>query len=355
MQVDLFVWVALVTVVSGVLWILDLFTLGVQRARAAQALAQQGGSHDQIEQALQTPAYSLWLGRICLWSILPLLFLAIRRSMDFSILLVIATAVSGLIYLLDGLLLKRLRNKIVTRLAELYNKDDPLLQKAMVEPELVEYSRSFFPVLLIVLVLRSFLIEPFQIPSGSMKPTLLIGDFIAVNKFSYGFRLPVTGQQIIPVGDPKTGDMIVFKPPHEPNKTFIKRVIGVPGDQIRYDYRSKRLWINGEEATKRYIGDEFVDGEPLRVFEESLGDRTHLIYQAILRNNRHPDEWIPAMGFTVPEGKYFVMGDNRDNSYDSRYWKFVDENAILGKAFAIWLHWPTLGSVPSFSRNGLVD
>lgn len=351
---DLFNIAAIFSSAIGILWILEAFTLGIRRyARATDAANVDGGSERVIHLATE-PQWVDWLGKIFLYSLLPLLYLSIRKSLDFSILLSIATLATGIVVIANLATVNIVRRRLIGLAADRYAIDDPAHEKLAKEPVLIETSKSFFPILLFVLLLRSFLAEPFQIPSGSMKPTLLVGDFIVVNKFAYGFKLPVTGKTIYPMEDPATGDMIVFKPPHEPEKTFIKRVVGVPGDSIRFDYRQKRLWINDKEIMPKYISDELVDGEAVRLFEEQLGDVNHLIYKAY-RNTRMYGEWIPETGFVVPEGKYFVMGDNRDNSHDSRYWKFVDEDAILGKAFAIWLHWPKLGSLPSFSRNGMVE
>ncbi|WP_250657281.1 signal peptidase I [Alkalimarinus coralli] len=212
------------------------------------------------------------------------------------------------------------------------------------EPWLVEMSRSFFPVLAIVLVLRSFLVEPFQIPSGSMLPTLLVGDFILVNKFSYGVRLPVAGTKVLEMGDPQRGDVMVFRYPVDGKTNYIKRVVGVPGDTI--SYRNKTLYINNKQVEEVHL----ANLPPMQLFEEKLGEVSHQIYKASrTRPGQGEGEWV------VPEGHYFMMGDNRDNSNDSRYWGLVPDEMVVGKAFAIWMHWKSLTSLPSFSRVGSIN
>ena len=199
---------------------------------------------------------------------------------------------------------------------------------------LVEYSRSFFPVLLFVLVIRSFIFEPFRIPSGSMMPTLLKGDFIFVQKYAYGLRLPVTETKIIETGEPKRGDVVVFRLPSDPSINYIKRVIGLPGDEIVYERH--RLVINGESIELEKGGD-FGDDEPR--FNEVLGEREHDI---LIRN---PAYSVRDGVYRVPEGHYFMMGDNRDNSKDSRFIGAVPETHLVGEAVRIWMHmdgldWP---------------
>jgi len=197
----------------------------------------------------------------------------------------------------------------------------------------VEYAKSFFPLLLLVLVLRSFIFEPFRIPSGSMKPTLLIGDFILVNKFSYGVRLPVVHKKVINVGLPDRGDVAVFRFPRDERLDYIKRIVGLPGDQIVY--RDKTLTVNGVVAAQNLIG-EYIDPDGGReeIIEktETLDDLEHQILISTSRNNGSELE------FTVPEGTYFAVGDNRDNSNDSRYWGPVPEENLVGKAFLVWMH-----------------
>jgi signal peptidase I len=248
-------------------------------------------------------------------------------SINFPLFLVLATAFTGLVWLIDARFLRSRR------------------ADSAVEPILVEYSISFFPVLLIVLVLRSFLAEPFQIPTGSMIPTLMVGDFIVVNKFAYGIRLPVVGTRIIDVGEPNHGDVMVFIPPHEP-EYFIKRVVGLPGDSVRY--QNKTLYINGVEQPQTSVEHGPADDPRTLIFEETLGGVPHIIHL-----NKEPDPQTQA--WEIPEGHYFVMGDNRDQSADSRYWGLVSESAIVGKAFAVWLHKEPGWHLPGFSRNGWIQ
>ena len=360
MQVDFwFPIAAWFSAVTGIAWIMEVILLGSVRYHKAQIRLEDDISSIELGSIFSEPKYARLLGTVFLLSLVPLLFLAIRKSMDFSIFLVIACLVSGLVYGFDALYLKKVRTRLSNKLAEKYAQDDPVQQTIHDEPLAVEYSRSFFPVLIVVLVLRSFLIEPYQIPSGSMIPTLQIGDFIAVNKFAYGIKVPVLGTKLIPVGEPKRGDIFVFKPPHEPDMTYIKRVIGLPGDKIRFDYDKSRLWINDQEVTANYVGDDVEPdaGFEVRVFEEQIGDVKHLIYKAKYGDGKRPYGDYPKPGeeITIPAGKYFAMGDNRDNSSDSRFFGFVDEDAILGKAFAVWVHWPSIGSIPSFSHDKWLD
>jgi signal peptidase I len=225
---------------------------------------------------------------------------------------------------------------------------------------LVEYGKSFFPVLFIVLVLRSFLVEPFQIPSGSMKPTLEVGDFILVNKFSYGIRLPVIDKKVIEVGDPQRGDVMVFRYPSDPNVNYIKRVVGLPGDKISYT-SDKRLFVNGQPIAEQLVGAEPGTLGSAELYKEKLGEAEHLIRKEMTRYRMPPDQQ-----WTVPAGHYFMMGDNRDNSNDSRYWDdpkipkelhgMVPDRNIVGKAFAVWMSWPEpkLSHLPNLSRVGLI-
>jgi signal peptidase I len=261
-------------------------------------------------------------------------------NIDFALVLVVLTSLSGIIWLVDSLLFKqrRMDRSVQTSI------EPPR------EPVMVEYARSLFPVLLIVLVFRSFLFEPFKIPSGSMIPTLLVGDFIVVNKFSYGIRLPVLNKKIIDIGEPKRGDVVVFRYPKDPSVNFIKRAVGLPGDTIAY--RDKRLFINGEEvkekAAGRFGSDNVKCTTPAvdaSLFWEELGDANHniLIHD---RSGARNGQWV------VPEGHYFMMGDNRDRSNDSREWGFVPEENVLGRAVGIWLNFDFEKGCADFSRVG---
>jgi signal peptidase I len=258
-------------------------------------------------------------------------------NIDFPLVLVILTFATGLVWLADKLFLRPRR---VAKASAGAAEKDPAVR----EPYLIELSRSFFPVLAIVLVLRSFLVEPFQIPSGSMLPTLEVGDFILVNKFAYGLRLPVLGSKVVSIDDPDRGDVMVFRYPEDRKTNYIKRVIGLPGDQIRY--RDKTLFINGEKVESRFV----ARLPPNEYRREQLGGVEHDIFLTKGRLGTGGEgEW------QVPEGDYFVMGDNRDNSNDSRYWGTVSDDLVVGKAFAIWMHWESLTSLPSFRRVGGIE
>lgn len=257
--------------------------------------------------------------------------------MDFELLLVVATLVSGLIWLIDRLVFRPKRRARLAEEARALGDESGIEsgKPADKEPLLVDYARSFFPILLVVLVIRSFLFEPFRIPSGSMMPTLLVGDFILVNKYSYGLRLPVIDTKIVPVGEPARGDVVVFRYPEQPGVDYIKRIIGLPGDTVRVD--DQRLWVNGEavdlEVVGRYAGDANLKYAGLtRAIERLPGDDPHEI---LIDSDRR----LGAAQWTVPEGHYFVMGDNRNHSNDSRFWGFVPESNLVGKAVMIWLHW----------------
>lgn len=259
---------------------------------------------------------------------------------DFSLLLVLLTGLTGLVWLVDSLLLRRRRM-------------DRAVQKSIERPRdpvLIEYSRSLFPVLLIVLLFRSFLFEPFKIPSGSMIPTLLVGDFIVVNKFAYGLRLPVAHTRIVPMGEPERGDVVVFRYPVDSKVNFIKRLVGLPGDTITY--RDKQLYVNGERATLqdqgRFGSNDVKCATPrsdaMRM-TETLGAVSHdlLIHEG---SGSRDGQW------EVPEGHYFVMGDNRDRSNDSREWGFVPEANLMGRAVGIWLNFDYTKGCGDLSRVG---
>jgi signal peptidase I len=248
-------------------------------------------------------------------------------SLDFPTIMVLLVLVSGAIWAFDALVLAK-RRRALARGEEAAEEEAEAPRRPS---RLAEYARSFFPVFLIVLVLRSFVVEPFRIPSGSMMPTLLVGDFILVNKFVYGIRLPVSHTEVLTLSHPKRGDVVVFRFPEDPSIPFIKRVVGLPGDRI--DYRNKTLYINGKPAEESIVGEWSgvrMPGASLRT--EHLGSVTHeiLIEPGV---SSVQGEWV------VPPGHYFVMGDNRDNSRDSRYWGFVPDANLIGKAFVIWMHW----------------
>ena len=260
--------------------------------------------------------------------------------MDFALILVLLTATAGVVWLLDVLLLRRARIDAAAAAAAI---DAP----PPAEPVIVEYAKSFFPILLLVLVIRSFLFEPFRIPSESMMPTLFKGDFIFVNKFAYGLRLPVLNTKILKIGEPKHGDVVVFRLPSDPSIDYIKRVVGLPGDVVEYEDSSKQLKINGQPVEMQLLG--AYEGEPFTTIgREKLGEHDHQLLVrrgAVSRGGR----------YVVPPGGYFMMGDNRDNSRDSRFEgvEFVPEENLVGRAVGIWMNWrwPSEGG-PQWSRIG---
>lgn len=236
--------------------------------------------------------------------------------MSFPAIMLTLVAVTGIIWSIDSLFWAGKRSKD---------------QK---EPIVVEYARSFFPIILIVLVIRSFVAEPFRIPSGSMLPTLRIGDFILVNKFAYGIRLPVIDTKIFSIGEPERGDVLVFRYPENPDINFIKRTVGLPGDTV--GYFNKIIYINGEaiEQTAKEKESGLLGIVPMndQLRVETLGEHEH---DLLVNLNHHwlEGEWL------IPQGQYFVMGDNRDNSKDSRVWGTVPEQNLVGKAFFVWMSW----------------
>ena len=253
----------------------------------------------------------------------------------FPLFMLLMLLLTGLIWLVDYLFFEKKRVKSTT------------------EPTAVEYAKSFFPVILLVFVIRAFIAEPFKIPSGSMNPTLLAGDYILVNKFTYGLRVPVLNSVFFGVSEPKYGDVMVFHFPPNPKIDYIKRVIGLPGDRIQY--QDKQLTINGQtiEMTALEGAGYEMQGEGIiksRQLEEQLPEIKHNV---LLHNmpNRYTvgslgDRFLNGETVVVPDGHYYVMGDNRDNSSDSRVWGFVPERNLVGKAFLIWFNFD------DFSRIG---
>lgn len=273
---------------------------------------------------------------------------------------------TGLVWLIDALLFAKTRNAKVAAVEQKFaasEKKSEAEQKAYelalqqtAEPTLVEYSKSFFPVLFFVFFIRSFLFEPFQIPSGSMIPTLKVGDFILVNKFTYGIRMPILNSEIIPVNRPQRGEVMVFYPPHQPRVSFIKRVVGLPGDEIRYT--NNVLYINGVEIKQTELSKTVPElyspcmsyESQLTIVDEALGDKAHKMQKCdVPGDTSRNGTWI------VPEGHYFMMGDNRDNSQDSRVWGAVPEKNIIGKAVVVWMHWKEFWSVPGFETVGKIQ
>jgi len=248
-------------------------------------------------------------------------------AFDFSLILVVATAVAGVIWLLDVAALRARRRA-----------HDGI-------PVVVEYARSFLPILLVVLVVRSFLFEPFRIPSSSMLPTLLVGDFIFVNKYVYGLRLPVVNTKVWEIDDPMRGDVVVFRLPADPGTNYIKRLVGLPGDTVRYV--NKRLYLNDEAVSYEELGRYTGSEQPGSVLlAETLDEVTHNV---LLLPGQQSLEGV----YVIPKGHYFMMGDNRDNSRDSRYRGvgLIPEANVVGKAVRIWMNWD-FPAMPRWSRIG---
>ncbi len=264
-------------------------------------------------------------------------------NFDFALVLVVLTLVAGIGWVIDKVWFAQARNERVktAQKASPEPLSDEQIRSVENLPTWADLSRSMFPVLAFVLVLRSFIVEPFQIPSGSMIPTLQVGDFILVNKFSYGLRLPVINTKVVPIADPKRGDVVVFKFPKDPSVNYIKRLVGLPGDVIAY--HNKTIFVNGVEQKQTFV----ADLPPDTLMSENLSGVEHEIHNTPMRAGIE-GEW------TVPAGKYFVMGDNRDNSNDSRYWEFVPDSLMVGKAFAVWMHWAEFLSIPDVTQARLI-
>lgn len=296
-------------------------------------------------------------------------------SWNFALVLFVLLVLTGIIWVYDFFVGRRARAQRMQAAAAQFDANPSMMgrddtERALERERVVgqagrmswwtEYATSFFPVILFVFVLRSFVVEPFRIPSGSMLPTLQSGDLILVNKFSYGLRLPVLDKKVIDIGSPQRGDVMVFRYPVEPDVDYIKRVVGLPGDEIAYV--DKKLYVNGTEVPHVRDGDYY---EPDRVsyiaqFTEKLGETSH----RILLDPRRTQEYSPIWNFpyqencqyarnglrcTVPEGHYFAMGDNRDNSADSRYWGFVPDQNVVGKAFLVWMNFSDLSRIGRFN------
>jgi signal peptidase I len=267
----------------------------------------------------------------------PVLFIALMglllKFTDFAAVLLIAAVATGVIWLVDHRALA------------------PRRPEGVAEPIVVDMARAFFPVIVVVFLIRSFWVEPFKIPSGSMKPTLLVGDFILVNKYTYGIRVPVLNLKVAEVGEVKRGDVVVFRFPADPSVDYIKRVVGLPGDKVAY--KGKLLAINGQQVPVQAAG-HYTDGElnyvRLPTFTEKLGEKTHtmmvvppepVVNLSQVRQFPHRENCeYNDDGFTctVPPGHYFMLGDNRDQSLDSRYWGFVPDDHIKGRAFLVWMN-----------------
>ena len=297
---------------------------------------------------------------------------------NFALILFVLTIGTGIVWVLDVFYLaKQRRAKADLALAEFDARNDKLkaegikldqsgraaLEASMLrQPTWIEYSGSFFPVIALVFFVRSFLYEPFKIPSGSMEPTLIAGDFILVNKFAYGIRLPVLNKKVIEVNQPKRGDVMVFRYPEDPLTDYIKRVVGVPGDKIVY--KNKRLTVNGQKLSYSPLPDYLDEADDVSLaYRKQLMENLTGVQHRILNfaesptDVRFPSDFpqrelcaYDAEGFacSVPAGHYFMMGDNRDNSKDSRYWGFVPDENIVGKAFFVWMNFSHLKRIGSF-------
>ncbi|MGG7054912.1 signal peptidase I [Nitrosomonas sp. ANs5] len=262
--------------------------------------------------------------------------------MNFPLVLLILLVTTGGVWLLDHFFLKHRR------------------AAGSDEPWWIEYPKSFFPIILIVFCLRSFLVEPFKIPSGSMIPTLLVGDFILVNKYAYGIRLPVANLKVIDINEPQRGEVMVFRFPEDPSIDYIKRVVGVPGDMVTY--RNKQLSVNGVPIQSEPNGDyKYIESGLAYIYTERYRENMDGNEYSVLINHEMPNIQLSAVhnfpkrdhctfdysGFIckIPEGNYFTLGDNRDGSSDSRYWGFVPESHIIGKAFLIWWNFNDLSRI----------
>ncbi|HSX93392.1 MAG TPA: signal peptidase I [Hydrogenophaga sp.] len=294
---------------------------------------------------------------------------------NFSLLLMLATLVTGIYWVIDKLVFLPQRRRVADHLVQEHQQRkealakqgfsqiegdiEPARQRALAQPWWLDWTAGLFPVILAVFVLRSFLFEPFKIPSGSMIPTLRVGDLILVNKYHYGIRLPVLNTKVWDNHAPQRGDVIVFRYPPKPSLDYIKRVVGLPGDEVAY--LNKQLTVNGQPVP-RVAQPDFFDKDSMRYakqWQESLGGK----HYNILNEDTRPAfvegatqfpfadgcrYSVEGMVCKVPAGHYFMMGDNRDNSLDSRYWGFVPEANIVGKAFFVWMNFGDFGRIGSF-------
>lgn len=330
-------WVALVA--SGIVIVMGFFSKPAEAQFGKQAAEPETTPMQALQELAYPLAFVAFLG-----------LLGLKSVMSFSAVLLTAVLISGSIWLIDILFFKK------SRVAK--NAASGGAPRAA--PIVVETAASFFPVILVVFLLRSFLFEPFKIPTPSMVPSLLVGDHILVNKYSYGVRLPVLNKKIFDVGLPTRGDVMVFRYPLDTTKDYIKRVIGIPGDVV--NYKDKRLTINGV-AQPTVIGERYVDnfqsveGRSYQSYEEKLGEASHrmMVLPEMPSLDRRNVRTFPnfnncayngeEMTCKVPDGHYFMMGDNRDGSDDSRYWGFVPEENIVGRAFLVWMNYDALSRI----------
>jgi signal peptidase I len=335
----------------GLICVVDDWLLRPRR----QAAAATGSIGDSPFLVYAYRALPILVGAAVIWVFL-------SEQLDFSLVLVVISAVTGLVLALDVMVLRRQR-------------EDP---KLVPEPHTVDYARSFFPMAVAVLLLRAFVFEPYRIPSDSMMPTLLDGDFIVVDKFAYGLKLPVTDTKIFSTGEPKRGDVVVFHPPMQPSEVWIKRVVGLPGDHVMV--RNDRITVNGTPVpfiiTKAYNDGCYVNmqlateqlsththqallcPEPIQVSPDPLPGCKRRDSQGYICSKVSDPDASPLLeprlfDMVVPPGEYLMMGDNRDNSDDGRFWGFVTEHELLGKATYIWFNWdPGRTGGPIWSRIG---
>ena len=380
--------VNIAAVITGIIGSIDIFYHEPKRRQAVRDLAKSG-NFDKLraEQLSAEPAYVEYSKFFFPLLLILVLFLSFSESVNFSLVLVIATFVSGFIWLLDKLIWESNRKQSLAKLLKAGGNEIPEIFQESVsrDPVMVEYSKAFFPIIFIIVILRSFLFEPFKIPSGSMKPTLEVGDFVLVNKYAYGVRLPVIHTKIMNTGSPQRGDVFVFRFPGNPGVPkdqvdavdYIKRVIGLPGDTILY--KNRRLFIKPacgkaveECESVQAAGYKMIeangyhdsDGTNLDLIEEDLLGIKHKIlhdpsvsrlnneyrFHSSCKKGNGEDIWV------VPEGHYFAMGDNREHSADSRFWCFVPEENLVGKAITVWMNWNSENKYfINFSRIGSIE
>lgn len=341
--------------VSVVIWLIQ-----ESAGRPIKAFAVTQGQAVSMRDNMPAWFKALSVVVVCAWVIVAATLLITTSKAgagdigDFSLILVMLVLASGFVVGADRLVFLQRRVSLMgaagvqKSLSQLKNSGDrqKVIDWAEKDFMVAEYAKSFFPVLFVVLVLRSFLFEPFKIPSSSMVPTLLVHDFILVNKFAYGVRLPVLGTKIFSVGEPVRGDVMVFYPPND-KRYFIKRVIGLPGDHI--ELKNNVLYINGVQMSQQLLREDHATYPSQLIIRENLQPKEHVIQYVSVHTPQSDYEAV------VPAGTYFMMGDNRDNSSDSRFWGTVPEANIVGKAVYIWMHWPGFSSLPSFARNGVIQ
>lgn len=268
---------------------------------------------------------------------------------NFALLLLIATIATAIVSLVDKFCFEKKRRVLVEgENPEFQSLPKKKRRELLKGPLLADYCRSLFPVFLIVLILRSFIGEPFKVPSGSMLPTIQIGDYFLVNKFAYGIRFPVWDKVLIPIGKPKRGDVVIVHYPVDTKVDFIKRVIGVPGDRI--SYQDRKLTVNGKPVPTQFVANvmEPNDSEtrPVKEFQETMGGKTHNVFHMPWRQSWNFKDLV------VPKGMYFLMGDNRDNSEDSRFWGFAPASYLVGKPEVIFFSWDSRNHDVRWGRLG---